>query len=252
MKRIVAFMLLWAAGALAQVRVPAGRLIDLTQEISPASPVFFPTMAFSAQQDAEEAKIHVYSRTFKASEHLGTHVDAPSHFGGDKNRQMVNELTLKQLAAPAIVVDVSASVKNNPDYVVSVADLNLWENANGPIAAGTVVIARTGWSVRWQQGEPYRNADRQGLMHFPGFSEEAAKRLVQLKVAGLGIDTLSVDYGPSTDFKVHHATQPNGIYHIENMANLDQLPAKGATLIVSPLKLKDGSGSPARIWAIVP
>src|SRR5213079_2257751 len=72
------------------------------------------------------------------------------------------------------------------------------------------------------------------------------------KVGGLGIDTLSVDYGPSGDFKVHYTTQPNGMYHIENMANLDQLPAKGATLIVSPLKLKDGSGSPARIWAIVP
>jgi len=252
MKRIAAFILLLAASASAQVRVPAGRLLDLTQEISPSSPVFFPTMAFSAQQDAEEAKIHVYSRTFKASEHLGTHVDAPSHFGGDKNRQMVNELTLKQLVAPAVVVDVSASVKNKADYLVSMADLSLWEKANGQIPPGCVVIARTGWSARWNLGEPYRNADAKGVMHFPGFSEEVAKFLVERKVAGLGIDTLSVDYGPSTDFKVHHTTQPNGIYHIENMTNLDQLPAKGATLIVSPLKLKDGSGSPARIWAIVP
>ncbi len=174
MKRIALCILSIAGCALAQVRVPAGRILDLTQEISPTSPVFFPTMAFSAQQDTEEAKLHIYSRTFKASEHR-----------------------------------------------------------NGTIPAQSVVIANTGWSARWKQGEPYRNADAKGVMHFPGFSVEAARRLVERKVAGLGIDTLSVDYGPSSDFKVHYTTQPNGIYHIENMANLDQLPAKGATLIVS-------------------
>ena len=252
MKRIALCILSVAGCALAQVRVPAGRILDLTQEISPTSPVFFPTMAFSAQQDTEEAKLHIYSRNFKASEHLGTHVDAPSHFGGDKNRQMVSELTLRQLVAPAIVVDITLAVKKNSDYLLSLADLDAWEKGNGTIPAQSVVIANTGWSGRWKQGEPYRNADAKGVMHFPGFSVEAARRLVERKVAGLGIDTLSVDYGPSSDFKVHYTTQPNGIYHIENMANLDQLPAKGATLIASPLKLKDGSGSPARIWAIVP
>src|SRR5437763_15719626 len=103
MKRIALCILSLAGCALAQVRVPAGRILDLTQETSPTSPVFFPTMAFSAQQDTEEAKLHIYSRTFKASEHLGTHVDAPSHSGGDKTRQMVSELTPRQLVPHPLV-----------------------------------------------------------------------------------------------------------------------------------------------------
>ena len=252
MKRIAVCAVLLAGYAFTQVRVPAGRLVDLTHEIGPESPVFFPTMAFSAEQDAEEAKLHIYSRTFKGSEHLGTHVDAPAHFGGDKNRQTVDQMTLRQLVAPAILIDLAAAVTKDADYRLTTADLDRWEKANGLILPGCVVIARTGWEARWKQGKPYRNADPKGVLHFPGFSKEAALRLVERKVAGLGIDTLSVDYGPSMDFPVHYTTQPNGIYHIENLANLAQLPVKGATLIVSPLRLKDGSGSPARVWAIVP
>src|SRR5438093_11190162 len=106
MKRIALCILSLAGCALAQVRVPAGRILGLTQEISPTSPVFFSTMAFSAQQDTEEAKLHIYCRTFKASEHIVTHVDAPSHFSCHKNLQMVNELTLRQVAQQAIVVDI--------------------------------------------------------------------------------------------------------------------------------------------------
>ncbi len=233
------------------VRVPAGRLLDLTHDISENSPVFFASMKFHAEQDPTEAQHNIYSRTFKASEHLGTHVDAPDHFGG-KNQASIDQLTLRQLLLPAAVVDVSASVKGNADYQLSVADLDAWEKRNGKIPAGSIVIARTGWEARWARGEPYRNADAKGALHFPGFSVAAAERLVERKVAALGIDTLSVDYGPSTDFKVHYTTQPRGIYHIENLANLGSLPATGATVLVSPLKLKGGSGSPARVWAILP
>ncbi len=251
MKRLFACGLVFAACAVAQVRVPAGRLVDLTHGIGENSPVFFPTMKFKAQNDPMESERNIYSRTFTASEHLGTHVDAPDHFGGAKQAS-IEQLTPKQLTPAAIVVDVSAAVKSNPDYQLAVSDLDGWEKQNGRIPAGSMVIARTGWATRWAKGEPYRNADAKGVMHFPGFSVDAAKRLVERFVAGIAIDTLSVDYGPSTDFPVHYTTEPRGLYHIENLANLDQLPPKGATLIVSPLKLVHGSGSPARIWAILP
>ncbi len=251
MKRLAFCCLLVAMTAAGQVRVPAGRIVDLTHTISENSPVFFPTMKFHAELDKMETERGIYSRTFRASEHLGTHVDAPNHFGGRK-QIAIDQLTAAQLVAPAVVVDVSSSVQSNADYQLSVADLDGWEKQHGRIPAGCVVVARTGWGARWKQGEPYRNADAKGVLHFPGFSRDAARRLVERRVAGLAIDTLSVDYGPSTDFPVHFTTQPRGIYHIENLAAVEQLPVTGAVLIVSPLKFERGSGSPARVWAILP
>lgn len=254
MRRFALFCLLLALPILpaaGQVAVPAGRIIDLTHTISESSPVFFPTMKFRAELDKMETERGIYSRTFCASEHLGTHVDAPDHFGGPK-QAAVDQLSLRQLIVPAIVVDVTGHVKSFPDYQLAVADLDAWEARYGTIPPGSMVIARTGWGTRWEQGEPYRNADAKGVMHFPGFSVDAGRRLVERRVAGLAIDTLSVDYGPSTDFAVHFTTQPRGLYHIENLAATELLPAKGAVLVVSPLKLQGGSGSPARVWAILP
>jgi kynurenine formamidase len=151
-----------------------------------------------------------------------------------------------------VVLDVSASVKSNPDYRLSVEDVASWEQANGPIPPGTIVLARTGWDARWNSPKDYRNADAKGVMHFPGYSVEAAKFLVEGRnVLALGIDTLSVDYGPSQDFPVHQYSLTHSVYHLENVANLDRVPANGALAVVAPMKLEGGSGSPVRILALL-
>lgn len=243
------------ASAPAQASVPAGRVVDLTHVISENAPVFMPAMRFEIANAEEEGEVGrrlgIYGRRFCASEHLGTHVDAPNHFGG-RDRQAVDQLEPAQLVTRAVVVDVSASARGNPDYQLSVSDLERWEKRHGRIPEGSVVVARTGWGSLWNDSEKYRNPDASGTYHFPGFSPEAARMLVERRVAGLAIDTLSVDYGPSKDFPVHFTTQPAGLYHIENLAHAEALPESGAVLIVSPLKLAQGSGSPARVWAIVP
>ena len=127
-----------------------------------------------------------------------------------------------------------------------------WEKRNGRIPAGAIVILRTGWAARWPDAQRYRNTDAKGEMHFPGFSVEAAKFLVEARdVMGLGIDTLSVDYGPSPDFAVHQYAMPHSVYNLENVTNLEQVPATGSIVMVAPMKLEGGSGGPVRIFALV-
>jgi kynurenine formamidase len=117
---------------------------------------------------------------------------------------------------------------------------------------GAIVLLRTGWAARWPDAPKYRNHDVQGRMHFPGFSAEAVRLLLERKISGLGCDTLSVDYGASTDFAVHHLASGAGLYHLENLADLSALPETGALLVVAPIKLEGGSGGPARVFALVP
>jgi len=133
-----------------------------------------------------------------------------------------------------------------------VEDIAGWEQANGAIPMNAVVIARTGWDSRWNSAKDYRNADAKGVMHFPGYSLEAARFLVEARHAlGLGIDTLSIDFGPSKDFSVHHYTLAHSLYHLENVANLDMAPGSGGLVLVAPMKLEGGSGGPVRILALV-
>jgi kynurenine formamidase len=111
---------------------------------------------------------------------------------------------------------------------------------------------RTGWASRWPDVQKYRNQDQQGKMHFPGFSAEAAKVLIDRGVSGLGCDTLSADYGASEDFAVHHLALGAGLYHLENLSDLSAVPEAGAFLVVAPIKLEGGSGGPVRVLAVLP
>ncbi len=193
----------------------------------------------------------VYSAEFCTPEHLGTHIDAPNHFA--KGQISVAEIPLRRLIAPAVVINVKAKCQKNPDYQLTVGDIRRWERRWGRIPKGAVVFMYTGWGKRYWNTQAYQNRDQKGVLHFPGFSLEAARFLIQRRrVVGLGIDTLSVDYGPSQDFAVHRFSHKAGCYHIEHTANLDQLPPRGAILVVAPLKIENGSGSPARVFAFVP
>jgi kynurenine formamidase len=184
-------------------------------------------------------------------EHLGTHLDAPNHF--ERNQPGIDKIAPEQLFAAGVVIDISAAASMNEDYRLSDADVAAWEQAHGRIPAGAIVLLHTGWGRHWTNVARYQNRDVQGRLHFPGFSAEAAKLLIHERGAkGIGIDTLSVDYGLSRDFVVHHVVNRAGRYALENVAQLEQLPPVGFYLVVAPIKIETGSGGPTRIFAIVP
>lgn len=187
---------------------------------------------------------------FEMGENTGTHVDAPAHF--IEGNRSIDRIPLSELIVPAVVIDIQDKVANNPDYQLSAADVIRWEARHGKIPAGSLVILNTGWHKRFDNPQAYINMDSNNVMHFPGFGADSAKLLVRRDVVGIGIDTLSLDYGGSSDFATHGIMLEENKYQIENMANLDALPPKGARVIIGVLPVKDGSQAQARIFAILP
>ena len=227
-------------------------VVDLTHPLNSATPGYDPAEKadFKIKTTATVDKDQYFARTVSLPEHYGTHIDAPAHF--IPGLWTVDQIPAERLIAPLVVLDVTAAARNNPDYRVSVEEIANWEKSHGQIPLDAVVMLRTGWDSRWKSADEYRNADAKGVMHFPGYSEDAAKFLVDARSAlGLGIDTLSIDYGPSTDFPVHHYALAHSVYQLENVANLDHVPVTGAVAVVAPMKLEGGSGSPVRILALV-
>lgn len=242
-----------STGILEKAMRGEARIIDLGYSLNSATP-YWPGgtyTPFKFETIATLEKDRVFSGKFEMPEHLGTHLDAPNHFA---TKQIpVDQIEPRDLIAPLVVLDVSAQVAANPDYTLTMNDLKQWETANGHVPAGAVVMLRTGWAKRYQDYPAYKNQDAAGVMHFPGYSVEAAQYLVQQhNIKGLGIDTLSVDPGISQDFAVHHAVHGAGRYHLENVANLEQLPPTGAIGLIAPIKIEGGSGGPARIFALLP
>jgi kynurenine formamidase len=233
--------------------IPSGntQVIDLTYAINdklvpwPGDKRFF-----EARDNATIEKDGVFTRSFWMLEHYGTHLDAPIHFPPGKIP--VDKIPVKQFFGPAVVIDIQSESAKNADYLVDVAHVEAWEKRHGEIPAGAIVLLRTGWASRWPDVKRYRNQDALGKMHFPGFSVEAVKLLLDRKVSGLGCDTLSVDYGASSDYPVHHLGLGAGVYNLENLADLSNLPETGAFLIVAPIKLEGGSGGPVRVFALIP
>jgi kynurenine formamidase len=190
------------------------------------------------------------AREISLAEHFGTHIDAPAQSA--RGSWTVDQIPGERLVAPLVVIDVTKKAEANSDYQLSVEDISLWEEAHGQIPQGSVVMIDTGWDARWNMLDRYRNADAKGTMHFPGYSLDAAKFLVEARgVLGLGIDTLSIDYGPSKNLEVQQYTLSRGLYHLRNVANLDRTPAVGAVAVIAPMKLKGGSGGPVRVMALL-
>jgi kynurenine formamidase len=186
----------------------------------------------------------------EASEQFATRIDAPARLR--RGMWTVDQIPAGRLIGPLVVLDVSASVKSNPDYQISVEDIARWEQANGPMPLGAVVIARTGWGSRWGSVRNYRNTDAKGSMHFPGYSEDAARFLAEGRNAlGLGIDTANLDHGSARKSAVNQYAAEHGLYLLTNVANLDRMPANGAVAMVAPAKVAGGSTAPVRILALV-
>jgi kynurenine formamidase len=186
----------------------------------------------------------------QAAEQFATRIDAPARLS--RGMWTVDQIPAGRLIGPLVVLDVSASAKGNPDYEISVQDIALWEQANGQIPLGAVVMAHTGWGSRWSSLRSYRNADAKGSMHFPGYSRDAARFLAEGRNAlGLGIDTAGLDRGSGRKSAVAQYAAEHGIYLLTNVANLDRMPSNGAVAMVAPAKVAGGSTAPVRILALV-
>ena len=186
---------------------------------------------------------------FEMGENTGTHVDAPAHFV--EGRRAIDELSLSELIVPVVVIDIKDKALQNPDYQLSVADIERWEARHGKIPAGAFVALNSGWHKRFENPEAYVNLGDDGAMHFPGFGPESASLLVKRGVVGIGVDTLSIDHGRSKDFASHRIMLEADKYQVENLANLDALPPTGATIVIGVLPVEGGSQAQARVVAFI-
>lgn len=232
--------------------------IDLTYPLNHET-IFWPTATPFTLDTVSEGYTpggYYYSAyDFRAAEHGGTHLDAPVHFA--EGRDHTDEVPLDRLIGPAVVVDVTAGAAADPDYLVSVEDLEGFEEQHGAITEGTIVLIRTGWGARWPDRVAYLGTNETGpaavpLLHFPGIDSTAAHWLVDRAVAAVGIDTPSIDRGQSPDFMAHQILYGADIPGLENVANLGRLPATGFYVIALPAKIEGGSGGPLRIVAVTP
>ncbi|WP_040489370.1 cyclase family protein [Fulvimarina pelagi] len=231
----------------AAAQAKTGGVMDLTHELHEQFPTFFGDQQFFRDQKFNYAEHKFNLFELRVNEHTGTHVDAPLHFSEDG--QSVAEIPVEKLVGPLCVVDIREKAASNPDAQLTPDDLEAWVAKNGEIPDGACVAMNSGWAALLDNTK-YRNADSEGVMHFPGFHVEAAQMLLETGAAGIAVDTLSLDYGMSPDFATHYGWLPEGRWGLECIANLDAVPASGATLIVGAPKHRGGSGGPARVFAM--
>jgi kynurenine formamidase len=199
---------------------------------------------------------HYEANKFRTAEHGGTHLDAPAHFaaGGDT----ADAVPLTRLVAAAVRVDVRDVCARDRDHAVTIADLAAFETAHGAIPAGAIVLLDTGFAARWPDRERYlgtaeRGAPATAHLHFPGLSAEAARWLAEeRRIAAVGIDTASIDPGPSRDFAAHRELAARGVPAFENLASLGELPPRNFWVIALPMRIAGGSGGPLRAIALLP
>jgi kynurenine formamidase len=233
--------------------------VDLTHPLSEHS-IFWPTAEpFRLTTDAEgmtDAGYYYSAYSFSAAEHGGTHIDAPIHFA--EGRMTVDQIPLSRLIGDAVVIDVTDKALDDPDYLISTADIATWEARHGRLPAGAIVLFHTGYSRFWPDALKYLGTAERGqagaaALHFPGLNRETATWLVQeRKVGAVGIDTASIDAGQSKNFAAHVALMSANVPAFENLSGLDQLPPTGAFVVALPIKIEGGSGGPLRIVARMP
>ncbi len=248
------------AGAVASGAI---RTVDLTQTLSPDTPTlvlppeFGQCAAFSQEEISryDERGVAWYWNNFTVSEHTGTHFDAPVHWitGKDLANNAVDTVPPADFIAPAVVIDISRQSAENPDYLLTVADIEAWEAQHGCIPPRSWIMLRTDWSKR--DVDAYTNRREDGA-HTPGPSTEAVRFLIDERDAhGLGVETIGTDAGQAhllePAYPAHTLFHAAGRYGLQCLENLDLLPATGSVILSAPLKIKGGSGSPLRVLALV-
>jgi kynurenine formamidase len=248
-----------ALGALAASLVKTGgvarasemrEVIDLSHVFGTTIPTYLPDEKPKREDFVTVERDGFYIQRWIYTEHAGTHVDIPAHFiaGG----QTVDEYPAQLLVGMAVVIDISEKAGQNADATLNMADVEAWERANGKIPEGAIVFMYSGWEARWDDPIAFRNADADDVQHYPGVDAEAATFLIEeRKINGVGVDTLSLDFGASTTFDAHYAILGRGKFGIENVANLKQIMGRQATVVVGLPRWEKGSGGPARVLALV-
>ncbi len=242
--------------ACAAPTIDESKLVDLTWPFDERT-IYWPTArSFELERVSfgpTERGWWYASNNLCASEHGGTHLDAPIHFA--EGRLATADIPLANLVGPARVIDVSEACARDGDYLVSPADIEAHERRFGRIPQGAVVLIHTGWGSRWPDAKSYLGSDARGDasdLHFPGIGPEAARILVERGVDLVGIDTASLDRGPSLDFDAHRILNEANIPGLENVARLELVPPTGATILALPMKIAGGTGGPCRIVALLP
>ncbi|MCK4711907.1 MAG: cyclase family protein [Marinosulfonomonas sp.] len=225
-----------------------GSVIDMTHTLDADFPTYFGVPGLEMEQKFNFAEHSFNLFQLSLNEHTGTHIDAPLHFSADG--KSVDEIPVENLIAPLCVIDIAARAANDADTQVTPDDVKAWIAANGEIPANACVAMHSGWAAH-VKSDKFRGFSDEA-QHYPGFHVEAAKMLIEETGAtSIAVDTLSLDHGISADFATHYAWLPSGRFGIENLTNLDKVPAAGATLVVGAPKHRGGTGGPARIFAMV-
>jgi kynurenine formamidase len=228
-------------------------LVDLSHSLGPSSPyikVENATFPFERTPIATIGERGVYANAWRITEHIGTHIDAPCHFA--ERAACLDGIPTGDLFAEAVVIDIRARARANPDAEVTLDDLAAWEAQHGELPARCAVLMSSGWDARWPSQERFANADAAGTLHFPGFSRPAIERLASMReVLGIGVDTLSIDPGRDARYEGHRVLSAANKWALECLTNLGRLPPRGARLFVGAPKVELASGGPARVVAWV-
>jgi kynurenine formamidase len=226
-------------------------VVDLTHTMSAEFPTFMGKPGIEMEREFDFKKDRFNLFWWHIVEHAGTHLDAPLHFS--ETGLSTDKLSVEQLVIPLAVVNVVYQAEQDADYQLSREDLAKWESKHGRLPAGCCVALHSGWGeLATTDPATFIGRDVDGTLHFPGFAPEAAAWLLkERQVAGIAVDTMSLDHGPSREFKTHQLWLPSGRWGLENVANLDKVPEAGATLVVGAPKVKDSTGGLARVIALV-
>jgi len=257
MVRTLVAVFVVALCAFSAYAVDEKKLVDLTYSFSAETlhwPTAKPFHLNKVNEGRTPAGFWYSSYNYSGSEHVGTHLDAPFHFA--EGKWTTEQIPLAQTIGPAAVIDIRRKTGKDPDYRLAIEDIRAWENAYGRLAAGAIVLIHSGWGKYWGDRKRYFGTDEPGNvtdLHFPGLSPQAAEFLVkQRRVKAVGIDTPSIDHGPSIDFAAHQILGAANVPIFENVARLELVPRKGATVFAIPMKIQGGSGAPLRIFGLLP
>jgi kynurenine formamidase len=238
-------------------------VVDLTQPLSEETPIirlpepFANTPKFRLRELSrfDERGPAWYWNAFEGGEHTGTHLDAPIHWITGRDGDDVSQIPPRRLVGPAAVIDKTAAAGKDPDYLLTIQDVEAFEAEHGQLPAGAWLLYRTGWDARADDEGRFLNADESGP-HTPGVHPDCARWLAGRPITGLGVETVGTDAGGAhtfdPPFPCHSFLLGADKYGLTQLANVGRLPATGALVVAAPLKIVHGSGSPCRVLALVP
>lgn len=252
------------AALLEDLRTARTHVVDLTTPLSASTPTLELPEPFANLIDFSLEEVSAYNEpgpfwkhhNIHTGEHIGTHLDAPIHWATGRTGKDVARIEPARLVGPAVVLDVAAEATADPDFLVDIQHIQAWELEHGPLPENGWLLIHTGWDQRWQTRENFLNKDEHGNPHSPGFTVACARWIAEESVlSGVGVETVGIDAGKAAaqvpPFPAHHFLLGNDKYGVTSLRNLTQLPPVGAALIVAPLPIVGGTGSPARVIALV-